>query len=154
MERTAGVMAVCVMAACSGTEPKTAVWTQEAGYRWRDLTVPASGEPGFTRMDKAGIRFQNSVSDSALLRNRVLGQGAGVALGDVDGDGRVDVFLARTEGCSALYRNQGDWRFEEITRSASARATDTRPELRSPTSMATAISISCSRRPVALTRSS
>ena len=35
----------------------------------------------------------------------LVGYGAGVALGDVDGDGRVDVFLARTEGCSALYRN-------------------------------------------------
>jgi len=124
MERTAAVMAVCVMAACGGAEPKTAAWKQEAGFRWRELTVPTSGEPGFTRMDKAGIRFQNSVSDSALLRNRVLGQGAGVALGDVDGDGLVDVFLARTEGCSALYRNEGNWKFEEITKSAGVGACD------------------------------
>ena len=67
---------------------------------------------------KTGITFENRVSDSVLLGNRMLGQGAGVALGDVDGDGRVDIFLARTEGCSALYRNLGNWRFEDITKAA------------------------------------
>lgn len=65
-----------------------------------------------------GIDFQNFVSDTALVRNRIVGQGAGVALGDVDGDGKVDVFLARTEGCSALYRNLGNWHFEDITKAA------------------------------------
>ncbi len=78
------------------------------------------GAPGFTPMQarSTGVRFQNDVSDSVLLGNRILGQGAGVALGDVDGDGRVDVFLARTEGCSALYRNEGAWKFEDVTRVA------------------------------------
>src|SRR5439155_7465640 len=73
---------------------------------------------------KTGIRFQNMVSDSLLLGNRVLGQGAGVALGDVDGDGLVDVFLAKTQGCSALYKNLGGWRFEDITKSAGVGACD------------------------------
>src|SRR3954464_6797541 len=59
-------------------------WHQEAGYRWRELNVP-SGEAGFTRMTRTGVAFQNDVSDTALLGNRVLAQGAGVALGDVDG---------------------------------------------------------------------
>ena len=67
---------------------------------------------------RGGIRFTNTVSESSLVHNRILGQGAGVALGDVDGDGRVDVFLARTEGCSALYRNLGEWRFQDITQAA------------------------------------
>ena len=71
-----------------------------------------------------GVNFTNDVSDSLLLSNRVLGQGAGVALGDVDGDGRPDIFLARTQGCSALYRNVGDWHFEDITRSAGVGACD------------------------------
>jgi len=110
--------------ACSGAAPKAAAWKQENGYRWRELAVPSSGETGFTRMENAGIRFQNAISDAALLRNRVLGQGAGVALGDVDGDGLADVFLARTEGCSALYRNRGGWRFEDVTKSAGVGACD------------------------------
>jgi hypothetical protein len=113
----------CLLAACNRSAPD-AGWTQETGYRWRALAVPREGQPGFTRMERSGIRFQNTVSDSALLRNRVVGQGAGVALGDVDGDGLVDVFLARTEGCSALYRNRGGWRFEDITKTAGVGACD------------------------------
>jgi hypothetical protein len=100
-------------------------WHQETGYRWRELEVKG-GKPGFTPMDpgKTGIRFQNEVSDSLLLGNRMLGQGAGVALGDVDGDGLVDVFLARTQGCSALYKNLGNWKFRDITKSAGVGACD------------------------------
>jgi enediyne biosynthesis protein E4 len=100
-------------------------WHQETGYRWRELDVPR-GSAGFTRMpgSRTGIDFENFVSDSALLGNRILGQGAGVALGDVDGDGLVDVFLARTEGCSKLYKNLGSWRFQDITASAGVGACD------------------------------
>lgn len=100
-------------------------WHQETGYRWRDLDVP-SGEAGFTHMEgrKSGISFTNEAPDSILVGNRILAQGAGVALGDVDGDGRVDVFLARTSGCSALYRNLGNWKFEDITKSAGVGACD------------------------------
>ncbi len=102
-----------------------AVWHEEAGFRWRALTVK-KGTPGFTRMDAGatGIAFQNVASEKILLGNRMLGQGGGVSLGDVDGDGRPDVFLARTEGCSALYRNTGDWRFEDITTRAGVGACD------------------------------
>jgi len=109
--------------ACTDTQPTQ--WHQEQGYRWRDLRV-SGGKPGFTPLDasKTGIRFQNDVSDSVLLGNRMLGQGAGVALGDVDGDGKVDVFLAKTQGCSALYRNLGSWKFEDITKSAGVGACD------------------------------
>ena len=47
-----------------------------------------------------------------------------MALGDVDGDGLPDVFLARTEGCSALYRNLGALRFKDITKPAGVGACD------------------------------
>ena len=105
-------------------EPQPAAWTQEAGYRWQPIDV-RSGTPGFTRMTGRGsVQFQNSVSESLLVRNRILAQGAGVALGDVDGDGHVDVFLARTEGCNALFRNLGSWRFEDVTEKAGVGACD------------------------------
>jgi hypothetical protein len=70
------------------------------------------------------IDFTNTVSESLLVGNRVLGQGAGIALGDIDGDGLVDVFLARTQGCDALYRNRGRWRFEDVTRESGVGACD------------------------------
>lgn len=92
-------------------------WQTEEGYRWRELDVPRRGKPGFTLLEpsRTGINFVNAVSESLLVANRILAQGAGVCLGDVDGDGLPDVFLARTQGASALYRNLGNWRFEDIT---------------------------------------
>ena len=112
-----------MLVACA-PEP-TPAWHQESGYRWREAIVP-KGAAGFTRMEsgKTGIQFQNFASDSVLLKNRILGQGAGVSLGDVDGDGLADIFLAKTEGCSALYRNLGNWRFEDITTRAGVGACD------------------------------
>lgn len=101
------------------------LWHEEAGYRWRDLAVPRRGGSGFTELppSRTGIRFVNTVTlDSALL-NRHLAQGGGVALGDGDGDGLPDVYLTSDEGSNALYRNLGDWRFQDITTRAGAAMT-------------------------------
>jgi hypothetical protein len=112
------------LAGCSPA-PDTA-WHEETGYRWRALDVPRRGTPGFTLLDpsRTGIQFRNTANDSLLIHNRILAQGAGVCLGDVDGDGLPDIFLARTEGPNALYRNLGGWRFEDITEQAGVAAPD------------------------------
>ena len=113
--------AALMVAAISCGSPTPGPWQPGDGYRWRELRV-RGGDAGFSRMD--AFEFTNTVSESLLLGNRVLGQGAGVAMGDVDGDGLVDVFLARTEGCDALYRNRGGWRFEDMTKSSGLGACD------------------------------
>jgi enediyne biosynthesis protein E4 len=111
------------LAGC-GRDAASSEWHEETGHRWRELAVSGT-RPGFTPMGaRTGIRFENTVSDSLLLANRILAQGGGVAMGDVDGDGLTDVFLARTEGPSALYRNLGQWRFEDITATAGVAAAD------------------------------
>lgn len=119
------VGSLAALAACHGAAGPEPAWHQENGYRWRELRV-TGGKPGFSEIapSRSGIRTENTVPDSVLLSNRILAQGAGVCLGDVDEDGRVDVFLASTMGPNTLYRNLGDWRFEDIAPSAGLALTD------------------------------
>ncbi|MEX2152907.1 MAG: FG-GAP-like repeat-containing protein [Gemmatimonadaceae bacterium] len=124
--RAAALALVLLAVACGGGVDTT--WHSAEGHRWRALDVPRRGRgaSGFTLLDssRTGIDFVNTVSDSLLVRNRILAQGGGLCLGDVDGDGLADVFVARTEGPNALYRNLGGWRFENITQRAGVAASD------------------------------
>jgi hypothetical protein len=122
-----------LVAACG--RPVDTTWHDGDGHRWRALDVPRRGAPGFALLDprKTGITFVNTVSESLLVRNRILAQGGGVCLGDVDGDGLPDIFLARTEGPNALYRNLGAWRFEDITERAGGGGGGAAPPPRRPT---------------------
>ncbi|MBX3746648.1 MAG: VCBS repeat-containing protein [Verrucomicrobiae bacterium] len=84
------------------------------------LVVPGSAGPGFTLMgpERTGVAFTNRISIRTVATNRIFEIGSGVALGDVDGDGRCDIYLCRLDGPNALYRNLGGWRFEEIAEAA------------------------------------
>jgi hypothetical protein len=44
--------------------------------------------------------------------------GAGVAVGDFDGDGHEDLYFCNQLGPNALYRNRGDGTFEDVTQKA------------------------------------
>lgn len=92
-------------------------WQESGGQRWRPLAAAAgAGRPGFTRLDAAaqGIGFTNALSDLRSITNRNLLSGAGVACGDVDGDGSCDLYFCGLDSDNRLYRNLGGWRFEEI----------------------------------------
>ncbi len=95
--------------------PDPGPWVEADGYRWRELRPRGSG--GFRPLvgSDLGVTFLYDVDEATRLRNRVLAEGQGVAIGDVDGDGLADLFLAGFGRASALYRNLGRWRFEEIT---------------------------------------
>ncbi len=75
---------------------------------------------GFSPVDsgKSGLRFTNSVPEERHLTNQIYLNGSGVAAGDVDGDGRCDVFLSAMGGGSSLFRNLGGWKFDNITEQA------------------------------------
>ena len=91
------------------------------GHRWRALGAVAGHGPGFTRVPSAsvGIAFTNALSDERSITNRNLLSGAGVALGDFDGDGWCDVFLCGLDSDNRLFRNLGNWRFTDVTPSGS-----------------------------------
>ncbi len=80
----------------------------------------ATPRAGFSSLlpERTGVAFTNHLSADRALANHILLNGSGVAIGDVDGDGLNDVFLAGLEGGSALYRNRGDWRFTNVTEQA------------------------------------
>ncbi len=44
--------------------------------------------------------------------------GTGVAIGDYDGDGRPDIFVVNKTRSCRLFRNLGDWKFEDVTERA------------------------------------
>ena len=95
-------------------------WTTNQDCRWRRLAVPANGQAGFTLMGppSTGITFSNLLSDEHSLTNRNLLSGSGVAAGDVDGDGLVDLYFCGLDNHNVLYRNLGGWKFEDITETA------------------------------------
>lgn len=71
-------------------------------------------------MDEAvtGIGFTNRLAEARSLTNQIYLNGSGVAAGDVDGDGRCDLYFCGLDGPNALYRNLGNWRFSDITAAA------------------------------------
>ena len=92
-------------------------WRAGEGHRWAPLPVPATGTTGFKRLNGAqtGLLFTNALSNERSITNRNLLSGAGVAAGDVDGDGWCDLFFAGLDRPNALYRNLGGWKFADIT---------------------------------------
>jgi enediyne biosynthesis protein E4 len=88
----------------------------------RPLPHAAGGRTGFTRLSPAdtGVRCTNVLTGFAAAQNRILENGSGIALGDVDGDGLVDIYVCRLEGGNVLYKNLGNWKFQDVTESAGA----------------------------------
>jgi hypothetical protein len=75
----------------TAAEPLDRLYRQEPGGRFRDVTA------------------ESGLGDG--------GYGMGVAVGDVDNDGWLDVFVTNL-GSSRLYRNRGDGTFQDVTESA------------------------------------
>ena len=82
-------------------------------HRTFELIPPANGKVGFTQLgpQESGIRFTNDLRGDAYLTNAVAHNGSGVAIGDVDADGRPDIYFCNLQGANELYRNAGNWRF-------------------------------------------
>lgn len=83
------------------------------------------GETRFTELspERTGLVTVNDYADPGMWGDRYResalgGFGTGVAIGDFDADGRPDLFVvSKTESCR-LFRNLGDFRFEDVTEAA------------------------------------
>lgn len=95
-------------------------WERGEGARIAKPKIATAGKSGFQKLDapKLGISFTNEVSTQRGILNRNLLNGSGVALGDIDGDGWCDIYFCGLDNDNILYRNLGDWRFEDVTESA------------------------------------
>ena len=68
-----------------------------------------------------GITFNNEVKDSAhvnILNFRNFYNGGGVGIGDINNDGKPDVFFTSNQGSNQLYLNKGNLQFEDISTKA------------------------------------
>jgi len=80
------------------------------------LRVPAKGRPGFSRLTASmtGLIPQGKYTPLKNMAIRETGH-SGLATGDVDGDGLVDLYVCGMDTANTLYRNKGNWQFEDIT---------------------------------------
>ncbi len=123
VRQTVHGLCLSVLLSALGDEFK---WQAADGYRSAVLRVPAAGRSGFELRspESTGIRFTNHLAESRSLTNHILLNGSGVAAGDVDGDGRCDLYFCGLDGPNALFRNLGDWKFVEITDQAGVACAD------------------------------
>ncbi|MBI4659699.1 MAG: VCBS repeat-containing protein [Verrucomicrobia bacterium] len=104
----------------SSLEAEAGVTPEQTGYRFTAVAAAGAGQTGFTRLPPAqtGVWFTNLLPESRSLTNQILPNGSGVAAGDVDGDGRCDLYFCGLNSDNKLYRNLGDWRFQDLTEAA------------------------------------
>ncbi len=124
----ASLLLVAIASAALAQQPpgkgESEGWHTEPGLRWRAVASADPARPGFTLLDPASTRlhFTNRLDELAGAANRTLYNGAGVAAGDIDGDGRPDLFFCDISGSNALFRNRGGFTFEDITQTSGIRA--------------------------------
>src|SRR5262249_22766456 len=101
-------------------------WEYGQGYRRAKLDPVGRGKDGFTLLagNETGILFTNSLSEERTLASQILPSGSGVAAGDIDGDGWCDLYFCGLKCGCRLYRNLGNWRFEDITERAGVACTN------------------------------
>lgn len=77
---------------------------------------------------ETGLRFSNTISESNelnILDYLYFYNGGGVALGDINNDGLLDVFLSGNQVKNKLFLNKGNLKFEDISEKATIEGNST-----------------------------
>src|SRR5213593_518870 len=111
--RLVGLLWVFCATLLQGTEAVD--WQAGEGFRSRELKLPSAGRTFLERLPPAstGVVFTNVVSQEKALENSLLASGSGVAAGDVDGDGYLDLLVTSLGGGTRLFLNDGKGHFTE-----------------------------------------
>src|SRR5665811_1820718 len=80
-------------------------------------------EPLFSLLPSSSTRieFSNQLTESEqsnIIEYLYFNNGAGVAAGDINNDGLVDLYFTSNQGPDKLYLNKGNFEFEDITDAA------------------------------------
>lgn len=78
------------------------------------------------QLNESGITFRNRVVEDAAISYKAVhyDHGNGIAVADVDLDGRYDIYFTNQVGANELWRNLGGGKFENITASAGVAVAD------------------------------
>ncbi|MCZ8134017.1 MAG: VCBS repeat-containing protein, partial [Algoriphagus sp.] len=71
--------------------------------------------------EQTGLLFENrliSTPEINILEYLYFYNGGGVAAGDIDQDGLIDLYFSGNQVPNKLFRNRGNFQFEDITQSA------------------------------------
>jgi len=94
-------------------------WHDRGSYREAAVSKPLGRATGFTLLSAqaTGIKFTNTLARARMINANLL-NGSGVASGDVDGDGLCDIYVCSLDGENGLFKNLGNWKFQDISKEA------------------------------------
>ena len=117
----------CALLGLMGLSVVAAMAAEGLAIKSVPLAAPSQGGGAtlFTRLDPkvTGIAVQNPYDDPEMWGRRYRefmggAMGSGIAVGDFDNDGLVDVYVSTKTAPGRLYKNLGNWKFVDVTEAA------------------------------------